>query len=605
MLRASAVFASVVAVGCSGADGPKPTPVPEPSPNPSPHPNPDPTPTPTPDPTPPAHADREPEFFPPAWKKVGVGQPISFATTVIDQDLDETRVEVTAMPASATFDALTQTVTWKPTKADLPAGKFALKISQADTPGGAWTRTKDVAFEIAVDAARQPPPVAEPQPAIVETLLTIRDPKRLTVVNMDWPLDRMLLTGAELLRGTLPPEVQAKLGKLDRTALYRSFLAGLAETHGNPRLDPASPQFDEDAFGTPKDWKIVAVRPRVDKKWNEVRVVYQAVRAPEPVFAMFRILPTRESPTLPPEARATNNTIFLELVAKHLLDKDLGPSAALMKDAKAHARAVAAFVKAVVTYEAPKPKCGPPTADCPAPPPWQRAAFVALPTEARMGGGSARNPDGSYRSGDGWAWSVLKPMPTVDGTNQAYVNMPIPGFWTQAVPAPDGKSWVAKCAPKFDPEDPKHAPGYEVLCRKPQNFVDLPGEKDGKVAPAKRDAVNLFVEHKLRDASAHLALEDGRRDHGEENGMTCAQCHIRNFTVRDHADPATTDPSQGAPTALNKPLATLNFQIIPTTTWEAFTLEVMKDQECKAKAHVEKFLGKPSKLTCPLLPAAP
>jgi hypothetical protein len=458
----------------------------------------------------------------------------------------------------------------------MPAGKFALKISQADQPGGAWTRTKDVAFEIAVDARRQPPPVAAPQPAIVETLLTIRDPKRLTIVNMDWPLDRMLLTGAELLRGTLPPEVQAKLGKLDRELLYRSFLAGLAETHGNPRLDPASPQFDEDAFGTPKDWKIVAVRPRVDKKWNEVRLVYQAVRAPEPVFAMFRILPTRESPTLPPEARTINNTIFLELVAKHLLDKDLGPSAAHLKDAKAHARAVAAFVKAVVTYEAPKPKCGPPSADCPAPAPWQRAAFVALPTEARMGGGSARNADGSYRSGDGWAWSVMKPMPTADGTNQASVNVPIPGFWTQAVAAPDGKSWIAKCAPKFDPEDPKHAPGYEVLCRKPQNFVDLPGEKDGKV--------------------------DGRRDHGEENGMTCAQCHIRNFTVRDYSDPTTVDPGAGTPSVLNKPLATLNFQIIPTTTWEAFTLEVMKDQECKAKAAVEKFLGKPSKLTCPLLP---
>ena len=38
-----------------------------------------------------------------------VGQTISIATTLIDQDLDETRVEVTKMPASATFDAITQT----------------------------------------------------------------------------------------------------------------------------------------------------------------------------------------------------------------------------------------------------------------------------------------------------------------------------------------------------------------------------------------------------------------------------------------------------------------------------------------------------------------
>src|SRR5688572_30425473 len=50
----------------------------------------------------------EPEFFPPAWKKVAVGQTVAFATTVIDQDLDETAVTATKLPASAKFDAITQ-----------------------------------------------------------------------------------------------------------------------------------------------------------------------------------------------------------------------------------------------------------------------------------------------------------------------------------------------------------------------------------------------------------------------------------------------------------------------------------------------------------------
>jgi hypothetical protein len=120
------------------------------------------------------------------------------------------------------------------------------------------------------------------------------------------------------------------------------------------------------------------------------------------------------------------------------------------------------------------------------------------------------------------------------------------------------------------------------------------------VVTSKIDAVNLFRDHKLGPAQSLLPLEDGRRDHGEENGMTCAQCHMRNFGVRDYGDPRTTDPRAGAPEALNRPLPTLNFQIIPTTTWEAFTLEFMQDQECKARVHLEAATGKVPALSCAL-----
>jgi len=356
----------------------------------------------------------------------------------------------------------------------------------------------------------------------------------------------------------------------------------MAETHQNARFTK-----DKKVFADPKAWKIVAVRPRIDKKWTELRIAYQAVNAPEPVFAMFRVRPTWDVPTLPVEARAYNNKVFLDLVSTHLLDQGK-PSEALLKNPKKHAKAVAALVAAVLAYDDSKTN------------PWARAGFSALPTEARMGGGSRRNDDGSYRSGDGWAWAVMKPMPNAEGTALAYVNIGIPGFWTHTVPSPDGTAWVGKCAPKFDPDDPKHAPGYEALCRKAQGFVDLPAQKDGKVTSAKIDAVNLFVDHKKGDSVALLALDDGRRDHGEENGMTCAQCHIRNFTVRSYADPATADPREGTPRGPNAPIPTLDFQIIPTDHWTAFTLDFMKDQECKGAKQIEQFLGKPSGLTCPL-----
>ena len=100
----------------------------------------------------------------------------------------------------------------------------------------------------------------------------------------------------------------------------------MAQTHANPRLDPTNAAFDKDAFGDIKSWKIVAFRPRIDKAWTELRVVYQAMHAREPVFAMFRLRPVVEYvPALPrpDEEREANNKLFLGMVAKHLM-KDGG-----------------------------------------------------------------------------------------------------------------------------------------------------------------------------------------------------------------------------------------------------------------------------------------
>jgi hypothetical protein len=395
-----------------------------------------------------------------------------------------------------------------------------------------------------------------------------------------------------MMRPSMAPDAVAKLAKPDKKALFKSFLKGMAATHQNPRLDPDAKEFDKRSFGNPADWKLVVVRPRMDKAFHELRLVYQAVKAPEPVFAMFRVRPVQDSPTLPPAAKAENNKVMSELFAGAFFDSTAAIDARLVKDPKAHGKKVLELVKGVLSYKGTQP--------------WATAGFLALPTEARMGGGSARNDDGSYKSGDGWAWSVMKPMPDADGTAQAYVNLGIPGFWTAVAPSPDGKTWVGTCAPPFDPDNKSHTPGWEVLCRKALGFVDLPAQVDGKIATSKIDAVNLFKAHKRGPAVANLALDDPRRDHGEENGMTCAQCHVRSFGVRDYSDAAGADPSQGTPRSRNRAMPTMNFQIIPTHTWEAFMLEFMQDQECKTKQHLEASLGKAPQLTCPLAdPAAP
>ena len=507
---------------------------------------------------------------------------------MIDQDLDETRVEVTKLPASATFDGVTQTIRWTAAKQDMPRATFELAIKQ---PG----RNKTIAKSFTIDVVTGKPipePVAPPQSAVIETLLMIRQPARLAQVNKDWPLDRLLAVGAETFKLQIPEAKRAQLGgSLDGDTAYRQMLAGLAQTHENARLDPASPEFDKVAFGSAKDWRLVAFRPRIDKAWTELRVVYQAVKAPEPVFAMFRLRPVVEYvPALPrpDEERDANNKIFLGMVARHLM-KDGAPDPRFVKDRVGHGKAISALMTEVMTFDDTKTK------------PYLHGFMIGIAMEARMGGGSKRDAGGNYVSGDGWGWSAQKPFQTQEGSSQVYQNVSIPGFWTETVPAKDGKTWVPRCAARFNPED-RFVRGYEILCRKTMGFVDLPDTKDGKIVNGRRDATNLFFEHKKRWTVEHLPLEDGRRDLGEENGMTCAQCHIRNFGMHDYGDPANVDPSKGAPKAPNKPLATLDFQIIPGASWEPFTLDFLAHQECRGKLLIEQYLGAAAAkgLTCPL-----
>ena len=585
---------SGVLVSCGGgkpspAPGPKADPFADPKPPaPAPAPTPAPDPKPAPPPAPPVKADRLPEFFPPYYKKVGVGQKVSFGVPVIDQDLDETIVEVTKLPKSATFDPITQTITWTPTKADLPKADFEITISQ---PKLGVIDAKP--FSIDVDPKKQELPVAEEQSAVIETLLMIRQPKRLEQVNKDWPLDKMLAFTQDHFKAQFTEENRAKLdGKpLTKKTLFTQFLSQNAVTQGNPRLDPASPKFDKKSFGDPATWKIVAFRPRIDKAWTELRVVYQAINAPEPMFAMFRIRPVTEFvPALPrPDAeRLANNKVFLGLVAKHLLDNG-APSEKFLKDQALHGKAVAAFMKEFMSYDDTK------TA------PYLKTFAIGIAMEGRMGGGSARKADGTYASGDAWGWSAMKPFQTQDAKSQAFVNVTIPGFWTATAPSKDGKTWEPRCGPRWTAGTPDNPGGYDAICRKTMGFVDLPDTSGDKVHSGKVEANNLYVEHKNVFAVKDLALDDGRRDVGEENGVTCSQCHIRNFGMHDYADLANTDPSKGVPKTRNHKITTLNFQIIPSTHWEDFTLEFLKHQECRGKLMYDEFLPDAAKgLTCPL-----
>ena len=525
----------------------------------------------------PMPGNRPPELELPPYHRVAPGREIAFGLHVVDQDGDTVRVELVEKPASAQYDPITLTVRWKPTARDVPEGRFKVRITETQRGGGVRLRRAFVhAFGIAVDRQARDLPAPQPLGAAVELLITIHDPERLTQVNKDWPILRMFeaLGRVELARRG-PKGATAPDPKL----LYREAIAAIALRHDNKRADWSSKEFELSA------WKITAVRPRLDKKLQELRVVYENVRVPEPMYLMFRWRLAKDDPDLSAEAKALNNKEMIRLVQEaFFVGADLNPK--FLTDKKAHGKAVSQLVSRILDYKSDKPDMG--------------TEFLALPHEARFGGGSAREKDGSYQSGDGWAWAVLKGK--WDQGKLSIVSIPIPGFTSDVRPSADGQSWQTVCAPRFDPDDKKHAPGYEALCRKKLGFTDLPLKADGgKVAPSPVDATNLFVDHKMDDMVATVPLRDPRRDNFEENGMTCSQCHIRDFANGDLRDRGARDPRAGGPKAPSPPIPTTFFNIVPAESWRPFTVEFMRFQECLFKDAFKKHLGLETSLSCPLV----
>ena len=536
----------------------------------------------------PPNPNNPPTFEVPAYEKVGVGQEIGFGLEVIDEESDVFAIELIAKPASATFDHPTLTVVWTPTKADMPAGEFAVRISEKRRDNGD-ARSFVHYFSIAVAASKQPLPEAQPLGSAVETLITIHDPERLAQVNKDWPIDVLLEKAAKSSYADLDEAKRKDLVVADRKALYESFLTQLSKGHQNKTVDPTSPTFDAKTWADPKDWKIIALRPRLDKKWHELRIVYKA-KAHAATYAMFKFRPFAAH-AAEKKALAENNKVMAELTLKSFFKDDGTLDPALMKDKNAHAARAGEYMNAIVNYDS--------TGKA-----WPSATFLGLPMEARLGGGTKRDKDGNYESGDAWGWHVMKVKPT-DGVLN-FKNIPIKGFATKVVPAKDNKSWQMACSAAFAAGKPTAS-----LCRK-SGHVDLPATGDGytpvelsdavagKVVSSLVDAANMHYDYKDEAMVSELDLHDPRRDLFEEKGMTCAQCHVRKFGVRDMYDRAAYDPSAGEPKALNKKQNTTYFVITPTERWQPYALDFQYKQECKIKAAIERATGKKTSLTCPL-----
>jgi hypothetical protein len=540
--------------------------------------------------------NRPPDFEVPPVTAAAPGEAVAFGVHAIDQDSDSVVIDVVRKPAGASWDAVTKTIRWTPTAKDAPAGQFRVQITETQRKaGGRRTFFHDFAIAV-VPGAKQPATARLLGPA-VEQLITIHDPERLVAVNKDFPITRMFEAVAKIEQAKLPAGERTQTAAPDARQLYRGAMGQMALRHQNDRADPAAKAFEAKVFGDPAAWKITAVRPRLDKAVMELRVVYENVRAPEPVYLMFRFRLVRDLPPgeLAPEAVAQNNEAFVRLTLEHFFTGGaLNPKHG--SDKKAHGQAVSKFVAAVLGFTSDKhPQLG--------------AEFIALPHEARFGGGTLRGDGGMAQAGDGWAWAVLKAKwVKPEGGGPAVLEMvsvPIPGFTTDVRPSDDGQKWRTVCAPKFDPDSPKRVAGYEVLCRKKQGFTDLPAVAGGKVTSGAVDSTHLYVEHKTADMVATVALADPRRDNFEENGMTCSQCHVRNFGNGDPRDPAVRDPRQGRVPPPGAPLATNFFSLVPETTWQPFMLEFQELQECLFRDAIERIAKLDTDLVCPLVAEAP
>jgi hypothetical protein len=493
--------------------------------------------------------NKPPEMDEVRFKRVGVGQRIFFGISVIDEEEDDIRVEMTQKPASARYDEKTLTVDWTPRKSDGHVGQFAVRITEYPRDGGK-PRTLLKTFSIAIEPKPVELPSVPRSSLAVETLISITDPERLATANARWPIlaifDRIAAIEAskQITQGSgIEPATGA--------SLFHDVLKNLAELHHNDEINPDSPKFNQQWKA--ENWRLIMVRPRVNKRIFELRLVYRNETAPQPVYLMPRLRILRmKDPDINAneEIRQKNNMAFIKLFHDAFFDgADLKPF--IEKDKKSYGEALADFISSVVNYsDKDDPK--------------MQANFAALPHNARLGGDDKLDAKGNYLRGDGWALGVMKIVP-VDRNGYkvlAFSNLPIDGFATSVKPTPDGNAFRRVPAPAFDPKSASYIPGFDKLVDV-ENFSAIPDEHDASaVKPAMIDVSHFALDFKQKQMVAETSLKDARRRLFEERGMTCIQCHVRNFDEGDYLNPGVKNPKEGMP-GMGRDIPRLFFVITP------------------------------------------
>lgn len=520
--------------------------------------------------------------------KIGIGQRMFFGLEVIDEESDNVRIELVEKPASAKFNQNTLTVDWTPTAQDGASGKFVVKATELprDTSRQERTVTKQYDIKIVknpVNLKELPPTTLE-----VDAFVSVIDPARLVAANKKWDIVSLFQKIAEI-----EADKQIKSGSDIQTSngrqFFREALKELAVMHKNPTLDPDSPRFDK--VWNAENWKLIAVRPRINKKVFELRLVYFNTEAAEQAYLMPRMRIIRgDDADRPDELRQKNNYVFAKMFHEAFFDgENMKPFIA--NDKAKYGEALADFITKVLTYNDPKE-------------PMMRANFAALPHNSRLGGGNAYDANGKYLHGDGWALGAMLVRPVERNGKKvlAITSPPIAGFVASIKANGNATAYKPVPAPITNKNSPEYQKGWEDVIDEAHGTVFIPEVMpDGSVKPSNIDTNLTAIEYKQKFMISETALEDSRRRLFEEKGMTCMQCHIRTFDEGDYLS----DVSKPQKPPLNpsvRKIPRVFFVIVPTLHGgrSEYIHREEQEQVGNLKGVFRDYLGIDVKMSSPL-----
>ena len=496
------------------------------------------------------HENQLPEIADLHHDKIGLGQRLTFGLEVIDEEGDFIKIELAEKPSSAKFNQNSLTVDWTPQKNDGDNGKFVVKVTEMPRDKSRPNRTVTKEYNLRIVKEKVKLKELPPTTLEVNAFVSVIDPERLAAANKRWDLVSMFQRIGEIeAEKQIKPgsDIQPSSGK----QLFKDALKELATIHKNPTLDPDSPAYDK--VWNAENWKLIAVRPRLNKKVFEIRPVYFNVKAAEQAYLMPRMRIIRgDDAGRPEELRQKNNLTFAEKFHETFFDgKEMRDFVA--NDKAKFGEALADFMTWVLTYKDPME-------------PMMRANFAALPHNSRLGGGNAYDPEGNYLHGDGWALGALKVNPVMrNGRKVLAINSPpIAGFVASIKPNEDGLQFKPAAAPITDKKSADYRRGWEKLYDEAHGTVHVPEiNSDGSVEKAIIDTTLNGYDYKFGYMTAETKLRDPRRRLFEEKGMTCIQCHVRNFDEGDYLM-SVQKPDEKVEKVVTRPIPRVFFIITPT-----------------------------------------
>ena len=498
-----------------------------------------------------SETNRLPEIQDFRHKKIGLGQRLKIGIEVIDEEGDLVRTELVEKPKSAMFNQNTLTVDWTPQKSDGKNGKFVVRVTEIPRDKSRHSRTVTKIFNVQI--VKKPVKLLElpPAPLEVDAFVTIIDPARLVAANKQWNIVNLFGRIAEI-EADKQIKPNSNIQPTNGEQLFRDSMKELAILHKNPTLDPDSPKYDK--IWNAENWKLIAVRPRLNKRVFELRLIYFNTKTAEQAYLMPRMRIVRGiDAKRTEETRLKNNLTFAKMFHETFFDGE-NLKTFVANDRAKYGEALADFMTRVFNYYDKDD-------------PMMRANLAAIPHNSRLGGGNEYDANGNYLHGDGWALGAIKVAPVERNGKKvlAFISPFIDGFSPSIKPNKDNTSYVNVPAPIADLNNPMYQKGWESLIDDDDkgNMAIPSVSAEGTIKRSNIDTTLNLYETQSQFRFTETPWRDARRRIFEERGMTCVQCHVRNFDEGNYLTDMR-DPQKNSKDFATNPVPRVFFIITPT-----------------------------------------